>query len=131
MKKHFSAKKTKILICKKRTDENTWAETVITILIYFPSKFSSAAWTCNIWIPLFKTFYVTLVTYFFNDISQEFWLRYPITVFMDASWQCLFLITIFQNSLGFSKFVFVLIWLASENVLSSDAIDWRNRKSGH
>jgi len=30
------------------------------------------------------------------------------------------------NSLGFRKFVFVLIVLASENVLSSDAVDGKS-----
>jgi len=35
MKKNISLpKKTEILICKKRTDENTRGETVIQILIY-------------------------------------------------------------------------------------------------
>ena len=38
MKKNISLpKKKEIVICKKRTDENTWGETVIKILIY--SKF--------------------------------------------------------------------------------------------
>jgi len=48
-----------------------------------------------------------------------FRLRYILAVLL-GSWQCLF--CIFLNSLGFSKFVFVLTQLASNNIFSSDAV---------
>ena len=37
-----------------------------------------------------------------------------------TSWQCLF--CIFLNSLGFSKFVFVLTWLTCKNIFFSNAV---------
>jgi len=49
-----------------------------------------------------------------------FRLRYIVAVFL-ASWQCLF--CIFLNSLGFSKFVFVVTQLTSENSFYSDAVN--------
>jgi len=40
MKKNISLpKKKEIVICKKRTDENTWGDTVIKILIYLKFLF--------------------------------------------------------------------------------------------